>query len=54
MSVFTDSELKMLCSTDRFSQGVMDRLSKLRYNPFEPNQNIALSGNNTELDTIST
>ncbi len=28
----------------------MDRLSQLRFNPFETNQNIALSGNNFNLD----
>ena len=28
----------------------MDRLSQLRFNPFETNQNFALSDNNVELD----
>jgi hypothetical protein len=29
----------------------MDRLSKLRFNPFETDQNIALSSNNLNLDS---
>jgi hypothetical protein len=38
-------------STNRLSQSDLDRLSQLRFNPFQTNQNIALSGNNIELDT---
>jgi hypothetical protein len=52
----TNSEFERLGSTNRLSQSDMDRpsqlrLSQLRFNPFQPNQNIALSGNNIELDT---
>ena len=47
----TKSEFETLGSTNRLSQSDLDRLSQLRFNPFQTNQNIALSGNNIELDT---
>ncbi len=46
-----NSEFETLGYTNRLSQSDMDRLSQLRFNPFQPNENIALSGNNIELDT---
>ena len=47
----SNSEFETLGSTNRLSQSDLDRLSQLRFNPFQTNQNIALSGNNIELDT---
>ena len=47
----TNSEFETLGSTNRLTQSDLDRLSQLRFNPFQTNQNIALSGNNIELDT---
>ena len=47
----TNSEFETLGSTNRFTQSDMDRLSQVRFNPFQTNQNIALSDNNIELDT---
>ena len=45
----TNSDLETL--TNDSNNYDMDRLSQLRFNPFQPNQNTALSANNTELDT---
>ena len=45
------NEFETLNSKNRLSQNDMDRLSQLRFNPFQPDQNIALSGNNSEIDT---
>ena len=45
------NEFETLNSKNRLSQNEMDRLSQLRFNPFQPDQNIALSGNNSEIDT---
>jgi hypothetical protein len=47
----SNSEFETLGSTNRLSQSDLDRLSQLRFNPFQTNQNIALSGNYIELDT---
>jgi hypothetical protein len=46
-----NSEFETFGSTNRLIQSDLDRLSQLRFNPFQTNQNIALSGNNIELDT---
>jgi hypothetical protein len=46
----TNSEFETLGSTIRLNQSDMDRLSQLRFNPFQTNQNIALSGSNIDLD----
>ena len=49
----TDSEFELVSSVNKLSQSdSMDRLSQLEFNPFQPNQNIALSRYNTELDTF--
>ena len=39
-------EFETLGSSTRLSQSDMDRLSQLRFYPFQTNQNIALSGSN--------
>ena len=46
----TNPEFTAINNENRFSQSDMDRLSQLRFNPFETNQNFALSDNNVELD----
>ena len=37
-------------NNEKFSLRDMDRLSQLKYNPFQKNNNIALSGNSENLD----
>ena len=46
----SNNEFTTLNSTNKLTQCDMDRLSQLKFNPFQFNQNIALSGNNTNLD----
>ena len=49
----TDSEFELASSVNKLSQSdSMDRLSQLKFNPFQPTKNIALSGYNTKLDTF--
>lgn len=45
----TNNGFETLCSANRLSD--MDKLCQLRFNPFELNQNTALSDNNSQLDS---
>ena len=51
----SNNEFELLNSKSTMSQNDMDRLSQLKFNPFESNQqinhNIALSDNNVDLDS---
>ncbi len=47
----SNNEFEILNSTNKLSQSDMDRLSQMKFNPFQLNQNIALSANNLNLDT---
>ena len=47
----SNNEFEILNSTNKLSQSDMDRLSQMKFNPFQINQNIALSANNLNLDT---
>ena len=46
-----NDDFETLRSVNRLSQSDMDRLSQIRFKPFEPNQNTVLSDNNVELDS---
>ncbi len=44
----TNSEFETFGSRTRLSQSDMDRLSQLKFNPFQTNQNIVLSDSNID------
>ena len=45
-----DYQFTVVTDNEKFSPRDMDRLSQLKYNPFQKNNDIALNGNSKNLD----